>query len=33
MPALSMQVHNVTVRANGKALLESMLLTMSQGRR
>ena len=28
-----MQVHNLTIRAKGKALLESTVLTVSQGRR
>ena len=28
-----MQVHNMTIRAKGKALLESTVLTITQGRR
>ena len=28
-----MQVHNMTIRAKGKALLESTVLTVTQGRR
>ena len=31
--SLGMQVHNLTIRAKGKALLESTVLTVSQGRR
>ncbi len=32
-PSLCMQVHNMTIRAKGKALLESTQLTVTQGRR